>query len=129
MDKIAISGIRVMGTHGVLESEKKLGQPFEVDLEMVVDLTDAGVSDDLSKTINYALIYAIVEDEIGNRCYDLIEKLCYRIVQRILAFDQRIEKAQVTVKKPNAPIYGHFDHASVTIRRGRNEIDLSELRE
>ena len=47
-------GLRVLGVHGVLPEEQVRAQPFEVDLELHVDLAAAGKSDDLADTVSYA---------------------------------------------------------------------------
>ena len=53
-DLIRLHGLRVVGTHGVLPEEKRRAQPFEVDLDLSVDLTAAGASDHLADTVDYA---------------------------------------------------------------------------
>ena len=53
MDTIILSGIRALGSHGVLPEEQARPQPFEVDVELSVDLAPAGRSDVLSDTIDY----------------------------------------------------------------------------
>ena len=50
-DVVEIRGLRVMGTHGVLEEERQRAQPFEVDIDVETDLAAAGRSDDLTDTI------------------------------------------------------------------------------
>jgi len=95
---------------------------------MFVDLSAAGQTDQLKETIHYGEIFQVVEKEIGSTCYDLIEKLCYRLVGKVLCYDTRIREVEVTLYKPNAPIYGHFDHASINMRRKRDDVNLSEFR-
>ena len=46
-DRIELRGLRVVGTHGALPEEQVRAQPFEVDLDIEVDLRPAGLSDDL----------------------------------------------------------------------------------
>ena len=52
-DRIELRGLRVLGTHGLLAEERSRPQPFEVDLDVVADLSAAGESDDLRETIDY----------------------------------------------------------------------------
>ena len=42
MDRILISALREEGVHGVLPDERVRRQPFEVDIELCVDLRAAG---------------------------------------------------------------------------------------
>ena len=50
-DRIEIRGLRVLGTHGVLPEEQQRAQPFEVDLDLELDLRRAGRSDRLEATV------------------------------------------------------------------------------
>lgn len=129
MDRVSIAGIAAFGRHGVLQQEKELGQKFIVDVTYYLDLTHAGKTDNLADAVSYADVFNIVKEEIVNQNYDLIERLCYVMIGRILNLDMRITSAEVTVKKPNAPLYGHFDWAAITMKRGRDEINLSEFRQ
>ena len=48
MDRIELRGLRAVGTHGALPEEQFRAQPFEVDLDLQVNLRPAGQSDDLA---------------------------------------------------------------------------------
>lgn len=41
----------------MLIQENKLGQPFEVDATVYMDMRPAGTSDDLTRTVNYADVH------------------------------------------------------------------------
>ena len=56
MDTVAVMGIRARGHHGVLDFERQMGQTFVVDVEMVVDTTRAGRTDDLAHTVDYGAV-------------------------------------------------------------------------
>ena len=45
MDTIILAGIRALCAHGVLPEEQGRPQPFEVDVELSVDLAPAGRSE------------------------------------------------------------------------------------
>jgi dihydroneopterin aldolase len=47
MDRIFIAGLRELGVHGALPEEQARPQPFEVDIELGVDLSRPGESDAL----------------------------------------------------------------------------------
>ena len=51
---IVLRGLRFMGAHGVLAQEAVQVQPFEVDLELWLDLSEAGRTDDLAATSTMA---------------------------------------------------------------------------
>ena len=61
-DRIEVRGLRLLGTHGVLPEERTRPQPFEVDADLVVSMVEAGASDDLADTVDYA---GIVDLHLG----------------------------------------------------------------
>src|SRR5438874_4458113 len=79
MDTIILSGIRALGAHGVLPEEQARPQPFEVDLELSVDLSRAGRSDVLSDTIDYDGLAAQVVQIVEAGGLSLLEALADRI--------------------------------------------------
>ncbi|NCX39740.1 MAG: dihydroneopterin aldolase [Actinobacteria bacterium] len=83
-DKISLTGISGFGYHGVLESERKSGQEFLVDVVLYCDLSEAGKSDDLSKTINYADVAALIHKRIIGESVNLLERLAQLIAEDII---------------------------------------------
>lgn len=116
MDKIYIKGLRVFAYHGVNQSEKDKGQPFELDITLSVDLAAAGASDDLSKTINYSTVSKRVIATMLSEKNDLIERAATRVAEAILA-EFPAEEVTVLLKKPRAPIAADFDYVAVEITR------------
>ena len=119
-DKIALKGMVFYGFHGNNQEEKELGQRFVVDIETFLDLSPAGISDNLSDTISYASLYQVVKKEVEGPSRNLLEALAETIASAIL--DQfGIHKVQVRILKPEAPIKGSIlDYAGVEITRERN---------
>jgi dihydroneopterin aldolase len=103
MDSIQVSGIRAYGYVGYLPEEKVLGQWFEVDLTLWVDLSAAGISDDISDTLDYREAIAIVKEQITTAKFDLVEKLVSAIADKILSLE-KVSQVQVKLSKPAAPI-------------------------
>jgi len=118
-DHIAVQGISAHGRHGVLEWEKQLGQRFVVDLDLEVDLSRAGGSDDLAHTVNYAEVAADVVGILAGEPLDLIEAVAQRIADAALRYPL-VEAVDVTVHKPEAPVGVPFTDVSVHIRRPRD---------
>lgn len=119
MDKIIMKGMRFFGRHGVLPQERELGQVFEVDVELFLDLEAAGENDDLGLTVNYADVFGLVEEVVTGRSFSLIETMAHRIATLILERFRPVEKVGVTVKKPSAPIQGSFQYMAAEIARTR----------
>lgn len=118
MDKIILQGMEFYGFHGVLPEERSLGQRFIVDLEMEMDLQPAGKSDDLELTINYARVFELVESVVRGAPRRLIESVAQDIASAVLE-EFPVTAATVRVKKPQAPVPGHFAWMAVEIKRTR----------
>ena len=56
-------------------------QPFEVDLELLVDLAPAGASDDLADTVDYGALIDAVSRIVATEHYQLLERLAARIAE------------------------------------------------
>ena len=106
MDKIYINNLEFIGYHGVFPEEKKLGQKFQVSVEMSCDTREAGKTGDLTKSTHYGLV---AED----------------IAQMILRKYPLIFEVKVTVKKPWAPLQMHFENVAVEVTRKRHKAYLS----
>lgn len=115
---ITLRGIRARGFHGVFAEERREGQTFVVDVALEVDLGPAAAADDLSLTVDYGRVAAVIVDEITGQPCGLIETLATRIAGRLLG-DGRVHTVEVTVHKPDAPVGVPFDDVTVTVRRGR----------
>ncbi|SDO90426.1 dihydroneopterin aldolase [Lentzea jiangxiensis] len=117
-DRIALTGLRVRGHHGVFEHEKRDGQEFVVDITLWLDLGAASRTDDLKETYHYGELAEMAAAIVGGEPYDLIETVAGKIADAAMT-DSRLHAVEVTVHKPSAPIPLTFDDVSVTIRRSR----------
>ena len=115
-DRIVLANIRLDGHHGVPDEERARPQPFEVDVELGLDLGPAGVSDDLARSVDYGPVYDVVKDVITGRSYRLLEAIADAIARRILE-TYPVEWVVVRVRKPTVRLGGPLDSASVEIRR------------
>ena len=122
MDRIFLRGMRFMACHGVLPHEREVPQPFEVDVEMGLDLRAAGESDDLGDTVNYAKIYDVVSTVLTVTRKYLIEAIAEEIADDLLRDFDSLRWVRVTVHKPAAPIDGIFSDVGVTILRRRKDL-------
>lgn len=116
MDRILITGLRELGVHGVLPEEKLRPQPFEVDVELTVDLTAAGESDDLDDTVDYGAVCEAISRVVSSERYELIERLATRIAE-VCAVDSRVIATKVTVRKLHPPVRAMVDHVAVSVER------------
>lgn len=118
LDRIALSGLRARGFHGVYAEERRAGQEFVVDAVLEIDLRPAGASDDVTDTVHYGELAGQLVAVITGEPVNLIETLAERLAAVCLA-DPRVRAATVTVHKPQAPIPHEFGDVAVTVRRAR----------
>lgn len=122
MDKIIIKGLKIYAFHGVNQEEKDEGQNFIIDAVLYVDLKQAGYTDVVNDTVSYAKVTKSIIKVVKERSYNLLERVAHMITQQLFAEFVDIEKIDITVKKPEAPIKAEFDYMAVNICRDRNEI-------
>ena len=115
-DRIELRGLRALGTHGALPEEQARAQPFEVDIDIVADLTDAGRTDALDDTVDYGALAHTVERVVTHERFHLLERLAERIAEEVRA-DQRVLAVTVTVRKLRPPVAVDLASAAVTITR------------
>lgn len=118
-DRIALTGIRATGYHGVYPDERRDGQPFLADVTLELSLDDAARSDDVADTVHYGELADAVAAVLAGEPVNLLEALAQRVADVALG-DARVDAAEVTIHKPQAPIAVPFDDVSVTIRRERS---------
>ena len=117
-DLITVEGLSATGYHGVLPEERRNGQIFVVDVVLSTDMRDAAASDDLALTVDYSAVAATIVDLIEGEPLDLIETLAERMAARCLNF-AGVQRARVTVHKPQAPVGVEFSDVAVTVERAR----------
>lgn len=116
-DRIVLKGLQVFARHGVLPEETKLGQRFALDVTAYVDLREAGISDDYTRTVCYDALTKLVLETVTARRFYLIEAAAASVAEALLAAFPRIERVVVEVRKPSAAIEAVFDHVGVVIDR------------
>ena len=116
MDCIRIDGLRELGVHGVLPEEQTRPQPFEIDVQLYVDLSAASESDDLDDTVDYGAVCEAISRVVTSERYALLERLAARIAE-VCAVDTRVRRVAVTVRKLHPPVRAMVDHVAVSIDR------------
>jgi dihydroneopterin aldolase len=115
-DRILIVGLRELGVHGVLPEEQVRPQPFQVDIELEVDLMVAGETDRLDDTVDYAAVAESVRRIVASESYQLIERLATRIVE-VCKADARVSSVVVTVRKLQPSMRAMVEATAVRIER------------
>ena len=104
--------------NGVLAEEKRLGQQVEIDLEMQLSLAEAGRTDDVTQTVNYAEVNELIAQRVNNHSYDLIEGLASAILDDISAdYQEQLNKIIIKIRKYSVPMPGLFDNIEIEMER------------
>jgi 7,8-dihydroneopterin aldolase/epimerase/oxygenase len=99
-DKILLEGMIFHGRHGTLPAERELGQPFVVDIELRLDLQAAGLSDDLTQTVDYSEVHRQAKEIVEGPPVSLTETVAERIAGAIME-NYLVEAIRVKVAKPD----------------------------
>lgn len=117
-DQIRIRGLRIYAGHGVYEEEKRLGQAFYVDAVLEGGLRAAGERDELDLSVDYGAVCRKIEEVMTGKRFSLIEAAAEQTAKEILLSFPLVERVELTLHKPQAPIPMAFEDVAVRIRRG-----------
>jgi dihydroneopterin aldolase len=120
-DRIFLRSMVFHGRHGTLPAERELGQRFVIDVDLHLDLRPAGLSDDLTKTVDYGEVHRRVREILEGEPVDLIETLAERISSSVLEEYPSVEAVRVSVTKPQVRLSNTvLDGSGVEIVRYQN---------
>ena len=111
---IEVNGIKCYAHHGCLPEETAIGGHYVVDVEMHTNFSIAAKEDDLSQTIDYVNVNAVVVEEMALPS-KLIEHVGQRIVNRLKKELKSLEKLRVKIIKLSPPINGDVDNVAIII--------------
>lgn len=118
MDAIRLRNLRFFTHVGCTAEERRVGQHLEMDVEFQLDLREAGRTDRISASLDYATAAGRIREAVQGLEANLLETVAERAATALL--DMGAPLVIVRVRKPAPPMPGaHADHAEVEIRRGR----------
>ena len=120
-DKILLNDLQFYAYHGVLPSEKELGQKFLVNVELTAtSLRDASRTDDVSHTVDYAKAFRFIRTlVVSGPQRDLIETVGEDICEGLFREFRLVEKVKVRVEKPCVAIDGDVRSLGIELNRRR----------
>lgn len=119
-DQVFIKGLALHAYHGVMPHEGKVGQTFNLDVTLDIDLAQASRSDRLADTIGYDQVAKVASEAFCAQRYRLVEAAAGAVAKAILGRFPRVAAVRVTVHKPHAPVAATFDDIGVSIFRSRD---------
>jgi dihydroneopterin aldolase len=112
---ITLKNCAFFARHGVHDEEEFLGQRFFVDAILDVEQGTALVDDSIEDTVHYGIAFTEIEKIITGRRRYLIEALALEVAQTLCKRFPQIRRAEVSIRKPNAPVPGVLDYVEVTV--------------
>lgn len=109
--------MRFQVCHGALPHERHVPQPFEVDIELGVDLSRAEASDRLRDTVNYADAVARVRAVMEGPPSALLERLAGRLADTLFELEG-VDSVKVRLRKMAPPVGLTTQYAEVETSRG-----------
>ena len=103
MDRIRIKELEVFAKHGVYPEENTLGQKFVVSLDMYMGTRKAGLTDDLSFSVNYGEVCHFINDFMTKHTWKLIETVAERFAQALLSTYTLIEQVDLKTAEKKGP--------------------------
>lgn len=117
---IIIESYEVTACHGVNPEEKTEPQRFVVSARLHLDIAAAAESDDIDKTVSYSAVCKRIKAFLSDEGKNLLEHLSLTLARDIMLAFPAVNRAEVTVKKPDAPMKGVFDWVGVQAVVTRN---------
>ena len=111
---IEVNGIKLYAFHGCLPEEGRIGGHYLVDVSLQTNFSEAAISDELIKTVDYVDINKIVKEEMAIRS-KLIEHVGQRIFDRIKKEVKNVDKLRIKVIKICPPINGDVENVAIII--------------
>jgi dihydroneopterin aldolase len=113
--EIEVFGLELKGFHGATAEEKKRGQPFLFDVQLVAH--DAGVrSDQLADTVDYTKVVACIREVSDAQRFNLIEALAAAVADELLE-RFHASRVRVRVRKPKVRLGSPVEFTAATIER------------
>lgn len=117
LDQIYIKNLEVFGRHGVFPEENKLGQKFLINAVLYIYTREAGLKDDLTKSIHYGEVSHFMAKYMVEHTFQLIETAAEQLARAVLLQFPAMEKITIEIAKPWAPIGLPLESVSVRITR------------
>jgi dihydroneopterin aldolase len=119
--RLILAGLTAFGYHGNNPAERKLGQTFTADLEVVLDTQMAAASDSIKDTVSYPRLEEAARKVLEGEPANLLETVAERIATAIL---KQPAVVQVTVRVSKRPPLPNLDAFAVEITR---PVEISDL--
>lgn len=108
---IELKGLHFYAYHGLYAEERNTGNEFQVDLTVSYQ-PGSGTITDISDTVNYAALYALLKKEMANPRH-LLETFVMEMAELIHLSFPRIKRIEISITKLHVPIPKFTGRAAV----------------
>lgn len=115
---IFVNDIQLHAYHGVMPQEQLTGNDYLVSVSAQYPIDKAIITDDVQHTLNYAMVYDIIKEEMGISS-KLVEHVAGRIAQHLMKQFADISAVQVRITKLNPPMGAQCAGAGVEVEMTR----------
>ncbi len=109
---VYLKNLHFRAYHGVEAQERTVGNDYTLDVKLQYPLSRAMQSDNVLDTINYAEVYRVLEQEMQVPS-SLLERVAYRMADRIFRRFAFVEVVDIRLAKLNPPMGTHCGEAGV----------------
>lgn len=111
---ISLRNVRFRAFHGVLPQERRVGGDFLVTVRIGYPLERAMETDNVDDTLDYSVLYALVEREMSEPS-QLLEHVAGRIVKAITVSFPAATSVDLELTKLNPPMRADCEGATVEV--------------
>lgn len=115
---IFVNDIQLHAYHGVMPQEQLTGNDYLVSVSAQYPIDKAITTDDVQHTLNYAMVYDIVKEEMDISS-KLVEHVAGCIAQHLMKQFADISAVQVRITKLNPPMGAQCAGAGVEVEMTR----------
>jgi len=128
MFRILIKDLNLFGYHGVKESEKKDGQNFRFNIEILINQGSFLNDDDIDNTVNYSEVIKLIKRINSDNRFNLLETFSQTVAEDIMKISPLVDKVIVRIEKTSPPIKENLKSVGVeyVLDRKREEKDKSK---
>lgn len=118
MMTVHLHNLRFHAFHGIYAEEKVLGGEFEVNLSVNYQPAQLPVTD-LHQSVNYALLYNLVKQEMETPC-QILETFVTKLAADILAQFSIVDEVNISITKLRPPVISFEGSVGVSFTLKRN---------
>lgn len=116
MTTLRIKELSFMSNIGVYPEEKTLGQRFMANINAEINYNNI---DNINNSVDYGQISDLVVNKAKDCTFDLIETFAHTVADTCLQKFPLINKIEIEIIKPHAPLKVPFKSVSVSVIKTR----------